>query len=75
MLYVAVHVSVTCSMHLQTHDATCYSTFEFLNIPMDYYYCTVAVYYRYFDDDYNLLQSPDTKEACAYNSKAIYFKF
>ena len=61
---------------LQTHGATCYSTFEFLNIPMDYYYCTVTVTYSYIDDKYNYHKSPDTKEACAYNkSKAIICRF
>ena len=61
---------------MQTSDYTCDSVMKFPNIPLDYYYCSVAVYYRYFDDNDDFRYSPDTKETCTYNeSKIIIFNY
>ena len=54
----------------------CYSVMKFSNIPLDYYYCSVAVSYWYFDDNDDFRNSPDTKETCTYNeSKIIVFNY
>ena len=55
------------SIQLQSDDADCNPTFEFPNIPMEYYNCTVKVHYEYLDSNYHLIKSPNTAKSCVFN--------